>query len=170
MTRITWILLILSLVFAVIALIPWVSEQLALYPGTVPPGWRVVDSKVLIFPERAETERIYIDGVPTPEYGFPVDRAAFPFDLWLNDVHLTILDTFQDDDGCALKFRYKGEEYTIYVYRPSGRTYPAQIEKDKRIYIIEADLPDRVGGFRTAGGEYFYGFRRCVIALAMKVE
>ena len=170
MERISWILIILALLFALVAVVPWAIQELSLTPGTVPPGWQVVDTKVIVFPYSLTPERLYdAAGFPTDFYGYPIDRSGFPFHVYLENLTLTIIDTYQDAEGCALVFSYLGRTYKIYVYRPSGRTYPAEIDEGTRIYIIDAVLPERSGEWKTAGGQYFYGFKRVSLSLARKV-
>ena len=170
MERTAWILLILGLLFLLVAVIPWALQELSLHPGTVPPGWEVVEQKTLFFPTRDQSERIYdASGFPTADYGFPVDRTVFPFTVYFENYILTVTDTWQDSEGCAIQFSYLDRTHTIYVYRPSGRTYPAEIAPGVRVYIIDCSLPERSGDWRTAGGEYFYGFRSVTLAIAVKV-
>ena len=171
-SRTTWILIILVLAFSLVAVIPWAMEQLSLTPGTIAPGWQVRDQKVILFPYRTTSERLYDSaGLPTTFYGFPIDRTALPWDVWLENetVQITITDTWQDSEGCALKFEYLGKEYTIYLYRPSGRTYPAELSDNLRIYILKAELPERAGEYFTASGTNFYAFKSVTLSLVRKV-
>lgn len=167
-SRATWIMIVLALIFGLVATIPWALEQLSLTPGTIPPGWTVEAQKTVLFPHRIDSERLYTDGTPTTNYGFPIDRSAFPFDTTLDNVSIRIIDSWQDSEGCALQFEHIGERHTIYVYRPSGRTFPAELTEDLRVYIINADLPERSGEWFTAGGEKFYGFKSVTLALARR--
>jgi len=158
--RILAVALGLALIFLSVA--PYIkARELTMQ---TPFGWEVLGSKRLRVPTK-ELQEIYSpDGTPTGRYGRPIDHDWFGEGklIEIGGTHIWVLDTYQDERGCHVKVRVEnlGGELTLAGGQSQGVQWG-----DLRLYITWAKFPPEEGDWRTAKGEYFYGFEEFELTL-----
>jgi hypothetical protein len=158
--RILAVALGLALIFLSIA--PYIkARELTMQ---TPFGWEVLGSKRLRVPTK-ELQEIYSpDGTPTGRYGRPIDHDWFGEGklIEIGGTRIWVLDTYQDARGCHVKVRVEnlGGELTLAGGQSQGVQWG-----DLRLYITWAKFPPEEGDWRTAKGEYFYGFEEFELTL-----
>jgi hypothetical protein len=142
------------------------AYQASLYPSPVPFGAQIEDSITIYFSYKNDLERLFeINGKPTDIYDYPIDRSNLPSFISLGHFKIKVVNSWQDEKGCAVALEIENIPFILYVERPSGITTPIKITSDYSIYIIGAKLPEIKGAFFTEEGDYFYGFKSVTIAL-----
>jgi len=129
-----------------------------------PAGWEVVGSKRLRVPTK-ELQEIYApDGTPTGRYGRPIDHSWFGEGklIEIGGTYIWVLDTYQDARGCHVKVRVENLESELTV---TGGQSQGVEWNDLRLYVTWAKMPPEEGDWRTARGEYFYGFEEFELTL-----
>jgi len=153
---------VLGLALLVLSVAPYIkARELTM---ETPSGWEVLGSKRLRVPLR-ELQEIYSpDGTPTGRYGRPIDHDWFGEGklLEIGGIYIYVLDTYQDARGCHLRVKIKNLEGELTV--AGGQSQGAQWD-DLRLYITWAKFPPEEGDWRTARGEYFYGFEEFELTL-----
>lgn len=156
------ILLVLGLFLIGLSVLPYVTKAEIL--ATTPSGWEIIGSQIVKFP-RLPKEQVYDrNGVPTGIYDCPVDHGWFaggkPVEI--GGTVVTLLDTFQDDNGCHLKVSVGGREGLLTLRE--NESVGVQLDGSS-LYIRRAKPPPRKGLYLRANGEIFYGFEEVELVL-----
>lgn len=152
----------LGLALIVLSVAPYIkARELTM---ETPSGWEVLGSKRLKVPLK-ELQEIYApDGTPTGRYGRPIDHGWFGEGklIEIGGTYIWVLDTYQDARGCHVRVRVENLEGELTT--AGGQSQGVQWG-NLRLYITWAKFPPEEGDWRTAKGEYFYGFEEFELTL-----